>query len=218
MSLRLNKRSIPGFDRWSNRYDDGRITGFFREMQAMVIERMNLAPESKLLDVGCGTGWAIEHATQSGGAGLGVGIDLSAGMIEQAHQARGHLSGANYVRSDAESPPFADDTFDAAMCTFSFHHYSSPVPAMRGIKRALKPGGAFYVLDNNRASFMGLYALWDVYFRWTEPGHVRYLTEPELTAMFQEAGFRDVETLYKQDHLFQGKKIFGSAMLVRGVK
>lgn len=218
MSLQLNRRSIPGFDHWSARYDSGRIGGFFREMQAMLIDTMGLAPGARLLDVGCGTGWALEHATRAGGVGLGVGIDLSAGMIQEAHRARGHLPAVNYLRADAESLPFADATFDAAMCTFSFHHYSSPVPAMRGIRRLLKPGGAFFVLDNNRASFLGLYALWDLYFRVTEPGHVRYLTSPELIALFDEAGYRDVDLLYKKDRLFHGRKVFGSAMIVRGVR
>ena len=218
MSLRLNRRSVRGFDRWSAKYDGGRIGGFFREMQAMLIDSMALGTEARLLDVGCGTGWAVEYATQQRGIGMGVGIDLSAGMIAQAHEARGHLPSACYVRADAEALPFAQDTFDAAMCTFSFHHYSSPVDAMRGVRRVLKPGGAFFVLDNNRASFWGCYALWDVYFRWFEPGHVRYLTSPELTGLFQEAGYRDVETLYKRDRLFHGKKVFGSAMIVRGFK
>ena len=50
------------------------------------------------------------------------------------------------------------------------------------------------------------------------PGHIRYLTNPELSEMFREAGFRDVETIYKQDRLFQKKKVFASAMIVRGFK
>ncbi|MFQ5494313.1 MAG: class I SAM-dependent methyltransferase [Phycisphaerae bacterium] len=218
MTQTANRQSIEGFDRWSVRYDNGRITGFFREMQALVIDKMALGPSARLLDVGCGTGWAVEHATRNGGAAHGVGIDLSGGMIARAQRERGHLPRVSYARADAEALPFADNTFDAAMCTFSFHHYSSPVKALAGIRRVLKPGGAFYVLDNNRASFLGLYALWDVYFRWFEPGHVRYLTSPELSALFTEAGFSDTKTIYERDRLFHGKKIFGSAMIVRGMK
>jgi len=74
------------------------------------------------------------------------------------------------------------------------------------------------VLDNNRAIFCGLYALWDLYFRWSKPWRPRYLTSPELSAMFSEAGFRSVQTVYRRDRLFQGRKLFGSAMIVRGFK
>ncbi len=218
MSLQANKLSTPVFDDWSETYDEGRIAGFFREMQALVIEHLQLGADDTLLDVGCGTGWAVQFATQHRGVGRGVGIDLSQGMIERARQKHGRLAQVSYEKADVEALPFADSSFDGAMCTFSFHHYSSPETALSEVKRVLKPGAYFYVLDNNRHSFFGIYGLWDMYFRWFEPGHVRYLTSTELTKLFAEAGFRDVETVYKRDRLFHGKKVFGSAMIIRGAK
>jgi len=143
MSELVNKLSVPLFDRWSASYESGRISGFFQEMQALVIEQMGLGASARLLDVGCGTGWAIEHATQERGVGFGVGVDLSGGMIEEAEQRRGHLPNVSFARADAEALPFADHYFDGAMCTFSFHHYSSPICALAAVRRVLKPGAAF---------------------------------------------------------------------------
>ena len=218
MSQLQNRRSTKVFDPWSNRYETGRISGFFQQMQALLINRMSLGPTARLLDVGCGTGWAVEYATCERDIGYANGIDLSCGMIRQAQERRGQLPNVGFEVADAEALPFDDNSFDAAMCTFSFHHYSSPARALSEVRRVLKPEAKFYVLDNNRRSFWGFYALWDVYFRWTEPGHVRYLTSPELTALFQKAGFQNVQTIYRQSRLFHGKKVFGSAMIVRGVK
>ena len=184
----------------------------------MVVEYLDLGANDRLLDVGCGTGWAVEHATQRCGVGFGVGVDLSGGMIEKARERRGEHANIDFQIADAENLPFDDDSFDGAMCTFSFHHYSSPLTALGEVLRVLRPGAPFFVLDNNRRSFFGIYSLWDLYFRWFEPGHVRYLTPPELTKMFNDARYRDVELVYKQDRLFHGKKVFGSAMIVKGLK
>jgi ubiquinone/menaquinone biosynthesis C-methylase UbiE len=187
-------------------------------MQALVVKYLGLGPEDRMLDVGCGTGWAVEHATQRCGVGFCMGIDLSPGMIENARRRRGHFPNVVFQQADAESLPLADESFDGAMCSFSFHHYSSPLKALAEIRRVLRPGAPFYVLDNNRLSFFGLYGLWDLYFRCFEPGHVRYLTPSELTRLFREARFNNVGTVYKQNRLFHGKKVFGSAMIVRGYK
>jgi ubiquinone/menaquinone biosynthesis C-methylase UbiE len=99
-----------------------------------------LGPFGHGLDVCCGTG-----------AGLGVletvcregitGVDFSAGMLAQAHDAHPE---AHFVRADARSLPFHEE-FDLAVTFGALGHF---LPAERpalfeGVYRALRPGGLF---------------------------------------------------------------------------
>jgi ubiquinone/menaquinone biosynthesis C-methylase UbiE len=65
----------------------------------------------RILDVGVGTGIASQALAQ-GGATI-AGIDPSAGMLAQAPS---RLAQAELVRGRAEALPFADRSFDAAIC------------------------------------------------------------------------------------------------------
>ena len=51
------------------------------------------------------------------------------------------------VVGDAERLPFRDNSFDAAYCNDSFHHYPDPALAAFQVWRALRPGGTFVVGD-----------------------------------------------------------------------
>ena len=113
MSEQANRSVIPGFDRWSSDFDDDRLSCFFRKIQTIVIDQMNLGPSDKLLDIGCATGWALEYATQKRGVGFALGIDLSGGMVQEAHQRRfsgsieaerGQDAGLERQAKDAQPP------------------------------------------------------------------------------------------------------------------
>jgi ubiquinone/menaquinone biosynthesis C-methylase UbiE len=99
-----------------------------------------LGPFGPGLDVCCGTGagTAVLRSLCQGGV---TGVDLSAGMLEQA---RGAHPDAEWVRADVRALPFAG-AFGLAV---SFGAYGHFLPAERpalfaGIYRALRPGGLF---------------------------------------------------------------------------
>src|SRR5687768_5335038 len=72
------------FDRWSKHYDDGRISRWFQYTQQMTIRLLDLKPDSKVLDVGCGTGHAVLRLASIVSAGKACGIDISPGMVAKA--------------------------------------------------------------------------------------------------------------------------------------
>jgi len=93
-----------------------------------------------ILDVACGPGTFGRRV--AGPSRAAYGIDISAGMLEQGriYAQREHVTNMHFARARVESLPFADGTFQAAMCCGSLHLFADTVLALREIGRALKPG------------------------------------------------------------------------------
>jgi len=98
----------------------------------------------RVLDVGCGNGAllaALSHRINSG-----EGVDESAAMIERAKvrtAAQGNLA---FTTINSPSLPFADATFDVVISLMSFR-YLDWDPLLAEIKRVVKPGGKFLIVD-----------------------------------------------------------------------
>ena len=116
------------------------------------LKKLDLAEDSKVLDMGCGTGWASRIVAKMIPDGEVVGIDFAKGMVEKAKQLISKDEAHNYGNlsfkiADMEYIPYQDDYFDCVICLESFSWYPNPAVALREIKRVLKPMGMLYVAD-----------------------------------------------------------------------
>ena len=66
-------------------------------------------------------------------------------MIEQAKKK--NLPNASFVVGDCEKFPFAENSFDAIICSMSFHHYPHPQDFFNSVQRCLRPGGRLILRD-----------------------------------------------------------------------
>ena len=98
-----------------------------------------------LLDCGCGTGPMISLLYENDPDKHYTGIDLTPRMIEVA-QAK-NLEGVNWVVGDCEDLPFEENSFDAIICSNSFHHYPNPQKFFDSVKRVLRSGGRLILQD-----------------------------------------------------------------------
>ena len=102
-----------------------------------------------VLEVGFGTGWAIEKIRRAAGeSGSVCGIDLSAGMMEMTMRRLGRAGFAGAVeleQGDITKLPYPDGIFDVVFSSFVIELLGTPeIPvALSEIKRVLKPGGRF---------------------------------------------------------------------------
>lgn len=109
-------------------------------------DQLDLAPESRLLELGCGPGhlWRDNLDRIPEGWDL-VLSDFSPGMVSEA---RAHLAGSGYspgfVVADAQALPFPDASFDAVVANHMLYHVPDRPRAFFEIRRVLKPGGSFY--------------------------------------------------------------------------
>ena len=134
------------FDRTAADYDsvERRLafsTGAWYRRQALV--RAGLAPGMRVLDVATGTGLVAREALAVvGPAGLVLGLDPSAGMLDEAKNLAIPLT-----RGLGEKLPYADASFDFVSMGFALRHVADLDALFAEMHRVLKPGGIACVLE-----------------------------------------------------------------------
>lgn len=120
---------------------------------ARLIELLELTPDARVLDAGCGTGEFLIRTIEATGA-FGVGFDLDAKSIEAANRNVGaRIPGDRHEFKvvDLRKEGIPDETFDAAICLGSTHAFGDGGRAypstLEGLKRAVRPGGRVLVGD-----------------------------------------------------------------------
>ncbi len=98
-----------------------------------------------LLDCGCGTGPMISLLYEKDPGKHYTGLDITPKMIEVGKSK--NLQGVDWVVGDCENLPFEENSFDAVICSNSFHHYPNPQDFFNSVKRVLRPGGRLILQD-----------------------------------------------------------------------
>jgi SAM-dependent methyltransferase len=128
--------SAAEFDRLTERFNGPLAT--------RIIELAGLQLSDHVLDVGTGTGLVALRAGTLASNGRVIGIDHSAGMLEQA-SAKARRSGLVDVvvfrRMDAERLELPDQSFDVVLSLYALLHFPDALAAVKEIHRVLRPGG-----------------------------------------------------------------------------
>ncbi len=135
------------------------------------VERLNIQPGMKVLDVACGSGNLAIIAAQKGAEVTGV--DIADNLIDAAKK-RAEAAGLNikFEVGDAEAMPYADGEFDLVMTMFGAMFAPRPEVAASELVRVCKPGGTIAMAN------------------WTPDGHAgqmfklsgKYLPPPPMPA------------------------------------
>jgi len=110
-------------------------------------ERLAAFPQAHVLDLGCGAGHASFVAAQN--VAKVTAYDLSSQMLEVVSHAAKDKGLANVATQQgyAEYLPFTDESFDIVISRYSAHHWHDVGQALRDVRRVLKPGGIFIIMD-----------------------------------------------------------------------
>lgn len=103
-----------------------------------------LPPDGKILEIGCGTGANFDLYPKACDA---VSSELSIKMLEFAAK---KLVSNKLVQADAQSLPFAENSFDAAFATLVFCSVPDPAAGFRELRRVIKPNGNLILLEHVR--------------------------------------------------------------------
>lgn len=108
-----------------------------------IFERFPPPHGGHCIDVGCGFGETTQRLAQLVGPdGFAFGTDSSPRFIEDARReaAEAGVKNIEFETSDAQTAEW-DPVYDHAFSRMGTQFFAAPVPAMRAIRRALKPGG-----------------------------------------------------------------------------
>ncbi len=142
------------FDNISENYDDlNRVISFGIDVKwrKKVVAIVGENSPKQILDIATGTGdLAIMMASLN--PDRIIGLDISAGMLDVGKQkiSKANLSDTiDMIVGDSENMPFEDNTFDAITVSFGVRNFANLNKGLQEIKRVLKPGGSFVVLETS---------------------------------------------------------------------
>lgn len=147
------ERYIPALRfRWLTPLYDPLLKWGMREetFKRRLIERANIQPGQRVLDLGCGTGTLTIMLKQSTLDAQIIGVDgdeevlaIAKNKAEQSHVDITWDYGLAY------DLPYPDHSFDVVVSSLVIHHLVSAdkVRAFREVSRVLRPGGWFHILD-----------------------------------------------------------------------
>ena len=95
----------------------------------------------RVLDVGCGYGWHCKYAAGRG-ADYVLGFDPSERMLAEARRRSGG-GRIEYLRCAVEDFAWPEADFDLVVSNLALHYVEDLDAVYAGVRRALKPGGAF---------------------------------------------------------------------------
>ena len=157
------------FDRISRVYDRmNRVmtAGLDRTWRRRAVDRAEVGPGDRVLDLCCGTGdLAIEAAGRLGPTGEVIGADFSEPMLELARRkpvAQGETA-VSFVNADALDLPFEDHSFDALTIAFGARNLADLDRGLAEMRRVLRPDGRLVILEitqPRRQPLKGFFALW----------------------------------------------------------
>jgi ubiquinone/menaquinone biosynthesis C-methylase UbiE len=158
-----------------------------------------IAPGSSLLDVGAGTGAGTARLVELVGPERVVAVDPSEHFLVGL---RARFPEVDARLASAESLPFADDSFDAALAQLVVNFMSDPEAGVAEMRRVTRPGGAVAACVWDYPGEMTLLrAFWEAATE-LDPDGVRDVDERtrmpfgrrgELQELWRRVGFEEVD-------------------------
>jgi ubiquinone/menaquinone biosynthesis C-methylase UbiE len=107
------------------------------------LERLNLAPESTVLDVGCGSGMFFGQV--AGKAKAIVGLDVSRELLLLAKERARKFGNVSLVQADADHLPFKNGAFDRVFAFTVLQNMPNPVETLKELRVSASPEACFIV-------------------------------------------------------------------------
>jgi ubiquinone/menaquinone biosynthesis C-methylase UbiE len=135
-----------------------RFGSFIAPELRSIFSELGLANGAKVLDVGCGVGFATRLlAGLLGDEAQVVGMDLSLPHLRAAHRP----VDVGLVQADAAQLCFRDSSFDLIWSCNTINHLAEPVAALEAMRAALRPAGRVVLAQSG--------FLPEMFFAWDAP-------------------------------------------------
>jgi Methylase involved in ubiquinone/menaquinone biosynthesis len=135
------------FDSWAAEGRDRGMEDRHWHTAKHALARMPVEAGDTVVDLGCGSGYALRALRETAEIGRGYGLD---GAPEMARNAADYTadSAIGFLVGDFGELPFADDSVDHIFSMEAFYYARDPGHTLEEIRRVLRPGGTFYCAVN----------------------------------------------------------------------
>jgi ubiquinone/menaquinone biosynthesis C-methylase UbiE len=175
------------FNEWARAGKGESMERGHRPVGEQAIERMNVPAGARVLDIGCGSGWASRLLAGIAVDGRVTGIDISDEMIDVARESSRLFANVDFEVASAEQLPFKDGEFTHAFSMESLYYYANIPSALKEIHRVLQPGGLF-------ATVIDLYEENKPTHQWVDQLNVpvQLLSISDYRSLFAAASFTNI--------------------------
>jgi SAM-dependent methyltransferase len=137
-----------------NAGDFGQIAKAYAPGAAKFVNRLDLRPGERVLDVACGTGNLTLPAARRGASA--VGQDIAPNLLEQG-RARAKAEGLSirFDENDAEALPYDEAAFDTVITMFGAMFAPQPEVVAAEMTRTCRPGGRIAMANWTPGGFIG---------------------------------------------------------------
>ena len=165
----------------------GRRRSSFRNLAAAA----GIQPGDRVLDVGCGTGYFVRMLSELvGPRGSVVGVDAAPEMVGYASSRSRPAANVTFEVGGAGALSFPDSSFDVVVSSLTMHHVAAAeqLPAVREMRRVLKPGGRLLIAEFQAPSGHG----WRLLLGPTGLTAMAHAV-PHIEAQVAEVGFSEIQ-------------------------
>lgn len=128
------------YPEWANTY------GNYNPPRALLQYLSSLDRESTILEIGAGGGFFLESLREQGFQNL-TGSDITVTALREMSRRAAEM---HVVAADAESLPFADQSFDIVISSDVIEHLPRVQDHLRDVHRILRSGGCYLLKTPNR--------------------------------------------------------------------
>ena len=171
-----------------------------RQTVQPLLDAANVRAGMRILDVCTGPGMTVAAAIERGAEA--TGLDFAKEVVELARRL---VPAGDFQQGDAQQLPFADQSFDAAVCAYGVIHVPLPEKALSEMVRVVRPGKrvAISVWDNTTPTngFGMIYAAVRAHGTLDVslphgPDYFQFSTRDKMVAALKEVGLLNIETTF----------------------
>jgi arsenite methyltransferase len=153
------------------------------------LSRMGISSADRILDLGCGEGWACRLiAARLGDLCPVVGLDVADEMVRRARTKSSQFTKVSFLCGSAEHIPCREKVFTKVLSVSAFYYFEHQERVLRELLRVVVPAGQLFLLI---ALYKDLPNWHDSARGLRVPVHVR--SADEYTSMLRAAGWMDVQ-------------------------
>lgn len=192
--------SNKSITRYEKIFGEGYVSTGGQSTTTEFVEKLNLKPGERVLDVGCGIGGGDFYMARQFGVSV-VGIDLSTNMVHRALESsmKNPEIDCEFEICDATTREYPDEYFDVVYSRDTILHIADKEALFAKFFRWLKPGGRVLISDYCRGEQEGT-----PHFKAYVKSRGYHLLSPsQYGGVLSKVGFTDVVAEDRTDHFVE---------------